>query len=613
MPFGVTAAHIRVPDSEQSLGASGAESLLRRRWVFEVIYVGIVLAAVALILSIVGRSSGWPIGDAFTEELVLVRLYAAHFRHLDFFPVWSSSDALGLGSPVLLYYQKAFFYLAGLIYILFGGALKPTLVVTVAIFLIVGAYGMRCTLALITPSRLLCTVGSVGFIFTNYAFTDWISRGDLPEFSAMMIVPWLLYWCLYLIIRRRVSFVLIPVLVLLVDAHSGIALISIFTLAAAMLTFLVVAGRQGLRAIASRLAIAVGGAALLLAPTLLAELRMAQFYDPASKTQHYGTISDSYISFGAYLFGGSYHWLRTGPHTFVQIDFAIWIPIVLALLVLIAAGRHLKLGLLAGRSRQERSVILFLSATLLLYLFLQLRMSLFLYRLFSPLQVIVYPFRMMALITPLGIILIVQLTDPLYRRYEKHLAPKVVAVLWLVSIILLSPITESWKQSPSVFSNANQFMPVQLSSPPPYVDYRTFKGLPTLTGGFLYPEFLPEVFPAHRPELYDDTELYKYLHDSQLGAASLSGVPCSVESPVHTPLESLQLTFEVRCAGPTRLALPISYNAYSTILVATHGEALGRIPYFHARSDPRIIINVHSSHPEVVVVHLPTLWGILTN
>jgi len=130
-----------------------------------------------------------------TAPLLLVQLYAAHFRHLDFFPVWSSSDAYGLGSPVLLYYNRAFFYLAGLIYVLMGG-LKLSVVGTVAIFLAIGAYGMRRALGVVTNSRLLCAVGSVGFLFTNYVFTDWLwPRGDLAEFSALMIVPWLPYWC----------------------------------------------------------------------------------------------------------------------------------------------------------------------------------------------------------------------------------------------------------------------------------------------------------------------------------------------------------------------------------------------------------------------------------
>jgi hypothetical protein len=249
-------------------GNETGSALTERRWAYELGYATLVAGAAALILSPVVRRSGWPWNQGTTAPLLLVQMYAAHFRHLDFLPVWSSTDGDGLGSPVLLYYHRTFFYIAGLIYAVFGG-LKPSVVATIAIFLAAGAYGMRCALGVVTNSRLLCTVGSVGFLFTNYVFTDWLDpRGDLAEFSALMIVPWLLYWCLNLVKHRRVSFVLIPIMILLVNAHSGIALTSLFTLAIALGTFITIAGLRGLRAIAPRLIVSVVGTALLGAHAL---------------------------------------------------------------------------------------------------------------------------------------------------------------------------------------------------------------------------------------------------------------------------------------------------------------------------------------------------------
>ena len=77
------------------------------------------------------RHSGWPLNQGTTAPLVLVQIYAAHIRHLDLIPVWSSSDELGLGSPVLLFYHRAFFYIAGFISV-FGLGLKASVVLTVA-------------------------------------------------------------------------------------------------------------------------------------------------------------------------------------------------------------------------------------------------------------------------------------------------------------------------------------------------------------------------------------------------------------------------------------------------------------------------------------------------
>ena len=140
----------------------------------------VTMLAVALALSIVGRHAGWPDNDEFTSQAFETQIYSAHFRQLDFFPVWSTSDAFGLGSPLPLYYHKAFFVVSGTAYLILGN-IKATLVLSLGLFMVVGVYGMRAALSVITKRRLLITVGALGLIFTNYAFTDWLVRGDFAE------------------------------------------------------------------------------------------------------------------------------------------------------------------------------------------------------------------------------------------------------------------------------------------------------------------------------------------------------------------------------------------------------------------------------------------------
>jgi hypothetical protein len=602
------------PEEPEDMGgeARPASTRLGRRWVFEVAYAALVVAAAALILSVVGRRSGWPVGQAFNNEFILVSLYAAHFRHLDLFPVWSSSDALGLGTPVLLFYQKAFFYVAGAIYLLLGGAMKTTLIVTVALFLVVGAYGMRRALGTVTESRLLCAVGSVGFLFTNYVFTDWLVRGDLPEFSAMMIVPWLLFWCLDLVKNRHVSLLLIPVLPLLVDAHSAIGLISVFTLVVAMGTFLAVAGISGLRRIALRLMVAVGGATVLLAPTLLAELQFSQYFDPATKVSYYAEVFDDVVSFGSYFSAGPYRWLSENAPLNLQIDYAIWVPIALGLVGVvawrIATGRPR--GTDVARSF-DLPTLAFLVISATVYLLLQLRAFLWVYRVMVPLQAIDYPYRMLTFIIPIGVILVVVLADAAFRAFPTSWVPRVCAGAWLVALVLLSPVTSTWTTVYGVAAKPGTFPSLALSKPPNRVDYRTFRGFFAFNR-LLYLEYLPKVYTASGAELGSDGTLYTRLHQHQSGAASLSDVPCTVLAPTNVPLESLSLTFEVTCAGATRVALPVTINAFSSVFIAGGDGKLRQIPYFHRRTDPRMIIDMSGSTPETVVVHLPTLWGVLS-
>jgi hypothetical protein len=112
-------------------------------------------------------------------------------------------------------------------------------------------------------------------------------------------------------------------------------------------------------------------------------------------------------------------------------------------------------------------------------------------------------------------------------------------------------------------------------------------------------------------ELSDDGPLYVHLHKTQYGAGSLSNVPCHIVVPSKSPLESLQLTFIVTCESATRFALPVTFNTYSKVFAGPTGRTLRPIPYFRVPTDPRIVIDVKSSGSELVVVHLPTLWGTL--
>ncbi len=143
-----------VHDEPLSGSNSRGQARIERKWHYEIAYAALVVGAAALVLSPVLRHSGWPLNQGTAAPLLLVQIYAAHIRHLDLIPVWSSSDALGLGSPVLLFYHRAFFYLAGAIS-LFGIGLKASVVLAIAIFLAIGAYGMRLSLSMVTDSRLL--------------------------------------------------------------------------------------------------------------------------------------------------------------------------------------------------------------------------------------------------------------------------------------------------------------------------------------------------------------------------------------------------------------------------------------------------------------------------
>jgi hypothetical protein len=217
----------------------------------------------------------------------------------------------------------------------------------------------------------------------------------------MMIVPWLLFWCLNLVKNRRVSLLLIPIMAILVDAHSAIGLVSLFTLAITMITFVAIAGIQGLWAIAPRLIISVVGATV----HLLAQLQSAQYYDPASWVTHFDEIVNNFRPLGSYFYDGTFRWLAHNSHDYVQIDFAIWMPIAIAIIG--AATLWFMTGTRPDRSLWGRNIHMPCALMLLacFALFLVLQAFYWICQLLSPLKSTDYPSRMLAFMTPTGVIL----------------------------------------------------------------------------------------------------------------------------------------------------------------------------------------------------------------
>jgi hypothetical protein len=599
---------------------SARSRLSRVDWAYELPYLLAVIGAAALALTLAGRRPGWPLGQTFGQDPLLVQIYAAHFRHGDFFPVWSSSDAFGMGSPTPLFYHKAFFIVGGALFVLLGGALKTTLLLTLAIFMVVGAYGMRQALSVVTQQRLLQVVGSLGFLFTNWAFVEWLSRGDLAEFSALMVVPWLLYWCLTLVRDRRVSWSIVPTMVVLVDAHSAVALVSTILLGVTAIVFLLTFGPAGLRSVYRRLLIAAGATTLILAPMLVAELEMSRFYDPASKITEFGaTVSRHFADpWWSYFYIPSYRWLsRTNTYLDIQLDFAVTFILAVGLLTVIVRRTTRS----TARSPTPvpaggPPVVAVLVVGLALYLFLQFRISLPLYDALSPFKVITFPYRMMTFITPLALLLAAVIADWYFRVARirwPHVSPRVsagLAGLWLAVMVLLSPLTAYEPPLVSSFFPDAPFVPVQQLTPPSHVSFQAYPGI----FAEIYPlfiEYLPKVAGSNGHELLSDAPLYQRLHKDHTEAASLSSVPCSVVEGPDAGFEDLRVTYMVTCRDPTLVALPISYNPFTRVAEEDRGGQTRPVSTLHVPTDPRIVVRVRNAGPHTLVVHLPTLTQIL--
>ena len=606
--------------AETSDGTSRYLVRLRRiDWTYELIFLVFVLGAAALALSLGGRRAGWSFGQTPPDPL-LVQIYAAHFRHGDLYPVWSSSDAYGMGTPVLLFYQRAFFTVGGVVFILLGGSLKATLVVTIGIFMVIGAYGMRKALSLVTRSRLVMVVGSAGFLISNWTFSEWFLRADLAEFSALMIVPWLIYWCLTLIRDRRWSWSIVPVVVVLVWAHNTVALLAVIMLVVTGVAFLLCYRLAGLRAVAYRLTVSVVLTVLILAPGLVAEVRMGRYYDPASTIIAENTFVSSFtfVKPWAVLYNPSFHWLSRSVNAAVpfgldlQLDVAVTLLLVLGLItVLVLWFRTHVRHAAADVPDVNRVVVTVLVVSFVIYQLMQFRLSLSAWDRFWQLKVIGYPFRMMTFSIPLAFVLAGVVADWYLRLYRARRPnstwrlPAAIAALWLVLFVAISPIVA---RAPAPVAGKYPdlpFVPIGVLTEP---NTTTFTTNPL---GPLFAEYLPKVKAPDGRTLPFATSIYQQLHQDHREAASLSSVPCSVVQTAGTGFESLSATYRVHCDGPTALALPISYNHFTTVTERTPGGGSRPVPVLHAPTDPRIVIRVRDAGTHTYDVQLPTLAGIL--
>lgn len=106
------------------------------------------------------------------------------------FPEWCTHFRGGLGSPHNLYYQPGLFYVASLVP--WSVPLVRALGLTLAALALVGYLGMYGLVAE-RFGRLAGWLAASALLLASYTGTEIYLRGDLSEFTAMMVLPAILY------------------------------------------------------------------------------------------------------------------------------------------------------------------------------------------------------------------------------------------------------------------------------------------------------------------------------------------------------------------------------------------------------------------------------------
>lgn len=303
-------------------------------------------------------------------------------------PQWSTSFRGGLGSAHFCYYQPGFFYLASLVP--WGAPPVRALGVAVALMALMG---YLATYALLAPrfGRLGGLLGASSLLLSPYAATEIYLRGDLTEFCGMMLVPAALWalagWFDHGRLRHAIGLSLASAGMIV--SHPAVGLMGYLLLAVAWLTFWL-ATRDPRRTIVAALALALGiGLAAFYWLPVLGEWKLVNTDTLFSDYYHY---SNHFIHPLALLLP------VCQPPT---------VPVMLGIAIVLSAA--LNLTACYRRSAEltapQRRLVMFCLVAIVGFSFLMTRGSAWIWGFLGPLQRIQFPWRMLAVVTPLAAVL----------------------------------------------------------------------------------------------------------------------------------------------------------------------------------------------------------------
>jgi hypothetical protein len=150
-----------------------------------------------IIVSVIGvvpplLKPGFPPNHEDDTFVLRTMVYAKHFRFGDLIPVWATSDNYGLGSPLPSLYHRLFYMVSGVVYAITGDA-KISIASALIVFTSIGVYFTFLLLRSFGCSVQIAMLGSSTLPFLNYSVTNWLVRGAMAEYSAMMLIPLVLY------------------------------------------------------------------------------------------------------------------------------------------------------------------------------------------------------------------------------------------------------------------------------------------------------------------------------------------------------------------------------------------------------------------------------------
>lgn len=534
---------------------------------------------IIITLLVILRETGWPFNHEMGSFYYRTLIYSDHLKQLDIFPIWSSSDGFGMGTPLPMFYHRIFYMVSSSLFLVFD-SLKISISITIGVFLYMGVIGMYKVCKQLGLEEKSSLIISLMYIFMNYTFTLWLVRGAMAEFTALMIIPYLILWCVRLLMEGKFSVSISIILSLLFYCHNITAIFAsvliLITIGIIVLFKRTYINKTFIKKIILSVLLLIG----ILSPLLITMTKVLPDYNPSSITSYVYTPKFQ-IREPTLYFWDNYTWGNDWTEMTVKLDTPVLLLILIFTFVIIIKQR-------SPKNIKDKNIIILLifsSITLILFFYLQLKSSLWVYSLLNFLNFIQFPWRLISILSPI-LLLIVAIQLQILKSF-KNLRIILVTVC-LIAMIILSPLTQSLKyekiQNSDIIS-----------------DYKT-SDIYGIKGRLLgVGEYLPKF---NSLSLVDTSvnNLIEYYNRLKAKGVELvdSSANCIFSTIESKYVDTLVAKFVINCEKEAIIILPINYSSLHKAYITDSSKETRRIKIEKNPKDSRILF--HSPSGEYILL-----------
>jgi hypothetical protein len=361
-------------------------------------------------LSPVYLQSGWPQNHEYLGFFERTEVYYQRLLLGDWLPIWSSSDNFGLGSAFPALYHKLFYLSSGLFY-LFIDEMKLTILFTLFFWLCIGGIGMYKLCRALHSPRWVAWCGAYMLILANYTITDWLIRGAMAELSAIMLMPWCLaayLWWLGSNGQKKIESSLLGFFLgIAFLAHSVLAFYLVLLLVVCSI-FLFAFQPWRFKLLSPLcLFLVVAAFSIIICPYVYAMHQLGQDYDLKRLLLPVFLPENNYKSLEKYIWDQDWEWGSNWSSFTVQLDLPILLLMVWGILswVFSRYSRFLSTIIHVIPTKINPWFVYLLLLSIVLLGFLQTPIATTFYQAFPGAIYIQFPWRLLAIMTPLLIVL----------------------------------------------------------------------------------------------------------------------------------------------------------------------------------------------------------------